>query len=71
MLVVRISVGPYICAMQVVLLTDGMDTRAYRLNWPSSTIIYDISPENVFNRAAQKLKGRYCSTVILFFFKIS
>ncbi|KAL1832944.1 hypothetical protein ACET3Z_002595 [Daucus carota] len=41
---------------QVVLLTDGMDTRAYRLNWPSSTIIYDISPENVFNRAAQKLK---------------
>ncbi|XP_059659565.1 O-methyltransferase 1, chloroplastic isoform X1 [Cornus florida] len=40
---------------QVVLLTDGMDTRPYRLSWPTSTLIFDISPESVFRRAAQKL----------------
>ncbi|KAK7337452.1 hypothetical protein VNO77_18028 [Canavalia gladiata] len=42
---------------QLVLLTDGMDTRPYRLNWPISTIIFDISPERVFKTAAEKLKG--------------
>ncbi|KAE8660607.1 U1 small nuclear ribonucleoprotein A-like [Hibiscus syriacus] len=42
---------------QVVILSDGMDTRPYRLNWPSSTIIFDISPDRVFQNAAQKLKG--------------
>ncbi|XP_039035719.1 putative S-adenosyl-L-methionine-dependent methyltransferase Mflv_0168 [Hibiscus syriacus] len=42
---------------QVVILSDGMDTRPYRLNWPSSTIIFDISPDRVFQKAAQKLKG--------------
>ena len=43
--------------LQVVLLTDGMDTRPYRLKWPASTIIFDISPDNVFKRAAEKLQG--------------
>ncbi|XP_044502986.1 O-methyltransferase 1, chloroplastic [Mangifera indica] len=42
---------------QVVLLTDGMDTRPYRLNWPNSTIIYDISPERIFKNSAKKLEG--------------
>ncbi|KAK9129250.1 hypothetical protein Sjap_009737 [Stephania japonica] len=42
---------------QVVLLTDGMDTRPYRLKWPNSTIIFDISPERVFQRASEKLQG--------------
>ncbi|KAF3436459.1 hypothetical protein FNV43_RR23551 [Rhamnella rubrinervis] len=42
---------------QVVLLTDGMDTRPYRLSWPTSTIIFDISPERIFKRAAEKLEG--------------
>ncbi|KAK7396899.1 hypothetical protein VNO78_18061 [Psophocarpus tetragonolobus] len=42
---------------QLVLLTDGMDTRPYRLNWPTSTIIFDISPESVFKIAAENLKG--------------
>lgn len=42
---------------QVVLLTDGMDTRPYRIRWPMSTIIFDISPDNVFKRAAQDLQG--------------
>lgn len=41
---------------QVVLLTDGMDTRAYRLNWLTSTIIFDVSPERIFKTAAQKLQ---------------
>ncbi|XP_057963908.1 O-methyltransferase 1, chloroplastic isoform X2 [Malania oleifera] len=42
---------------QVVLLTDGMDTRPYRLSWPTSTIIFDISPERVFRIAAEKLEA--------------
>ncbi|KAG6647897.1 hypothetical protein CIPAW_07G109800 [Carya illinoinensis] len=40
---------------QVVLLTDGMDTRPYRLSWPPSTVIFDLSPERVFRSAAEKL----------------
>ncbi|XP_015577198.1 O-methyltransferase 1, chloroplastic isoform X2 [Ricinus communis] len=42
---------------QVVLLTDGMDTRPYRLNWPTSSIIFDISPERIFKKSAERLKG--------------
>ncbi|KAJ4968133.1 hypothetical protein NE237_014834 [Protea cynaroides] len=42
---------------QIVLLADGMDTRPYRLNWPNSTIIFDISPDRVFQTAAQMLEG--------------
>ncbi|XP_068664131.1 O-methyltransferase 1, chloroplastic [Aristolochia californica] len=42
---------------QVVLLTDGMDTRAYRVNWPRSTVIFDISPERVFKVASERLQG--------------
>ncbi|KAL2556679.1 S-adenosyl-L-methionine-dependent methyltransferase superfamily protein [Forsythia ovata] len=41
---------------QVVLLTDGMDTRPYRLNWPASTIIFDVSPERIFRKSTHKLK---------------
>ncbi|KAH7518580.1 hypothetical protein FEM48_Zijuj09G0186500 [Ziziphus jujuba var. spinosa] len=41
---------------QVVLLLDGMDTRPYRLSWPTSTIIFDVSPKRVFKRAAEKLE---------------
>ncbi|KAL7172121.1 hypothetical protein ACSBR2_031756 [Camellia fascicularis] len=41
---------------QVVLLTDGMDTRPYRLCWPTSTIMFDVSLERVFRKAAQKLE---------------
>ncbi|XP_061968095.1 O-methyltransferase 1, chloroplastic isoform X2 [Populus nigra] len=42
---------------QVVLLTDGMDTRPYRLNWPTSTVIFDISSERIFKKSAEKLQG--------------
>ncbi|GJW95928.1 putative S-adenosyl-L-methionine-dependent methyltransferase [Tanacetum coccineum] len=41
---------------QVVLFTDGMDTRGYRLKWSSSTVIYDVSPQSVFKKASQKLQ---------------
>ncbi|PSR89517.1 S-adenosyl-L-methionine-dependent methyltransferase [Actinidia chinensis var. chinensis] len=41
---------------QVVLLTDGMDTRPYRLSWPTSTIMFDVSPAKVFTEAAHKLE---------------
>ncbi|XP_058083658.1 O-methyltransferase 1, chloroplastic isoform X1 [Magnolia sinica] len=42
---------------QIVLLTDGMDTRPYRLKWPHSTIIFDISPGRIFTIASERLKG--------------
>ncbi|KAK3415480.1 hypothetical protein EUGRSUZ_H01107 [Eucalyptus grandis] len=42
---------------QVVLLTDGVDTRPYRLNWPRSTLIFDISPDELYKEAAEKLEG--------------
>ncbi|KAJ8749552.1 hypothetical protein K2173_026201 [Erythroxylum novogranatense] len=42
---------------QVVLLTNGMDTRPYRLHWPTSTIIFDISPEMIYRKSAEKLQG--------------
>lgn len=45
--------------LQVILLTDGMDTRPYRLNWPRSTMIFDISPQKVFERSTQKLESMY------------
>ncbi|KAI3460797.1 hypothetical protein Pfo_017460 [Paulownia fortunei] len=41
---------------QVVLLTDGMDTRPYRLNWPATTILFDVSPDRIFRRSIQKLE---------------
>ncbi|KAL5677300.1 hypothetical protein ACJX0J_013431, partial [Zea mays] len=42
---------------QIVLLTDGMDTRPYRLNWPRLSVIYDVSPGEVFTAATQQLRG--------------
>ncbi|KAL3531474.1 hypothetical protein ACH5RR_010796 [Cinchona calisaya] len=40
----------------VVCGADGMDTRPYRLNWPKSTVIFDISPGRVFKAATLKLE---------------
>eukprot|EP00268_Persea_americana_P055314 TRINITY_DN6420_c1_g1_i6.p1 TRINITY_DN6420_c1_g1~~TRINITY_DN6420_c1_g1_i6.p1 ORF type:complete len:197 (+),score=50.65 TRINITY_DN6420_c1_g1_i6:464-1054(+) len=34
-----------------------MDTRPYRLNWPQSTIIFDISPGRIFKIASERLGG--------------
>lgn len=41
---------------QIVLLTDGMDTRPFRLKWPPMTMLFDISFEPVFEMASKKLK---------------
>ncbi|KAL0457912.1 UNVERIFIED_CONTAM: O-methyltransferase 1, chloroplastic [Sesamum latifolium] len=41
---------------QVVLLTDGMDTRPHRLNWPASTMLFDVSPDRIFRRSIKKLE---------------
>ncbi|KAJ3703835.1 hypothetical protein LUZ61_007540 [Rhynchospora tenuis] len=41
---------------QIVLLSDGMDTRPYRLNWPRLSIIYDLSPERVFALGTKRLQ---------------
>ncbi|KAG0584647.1 hypothetical protein KC19_3G225500 [Ceratodon purpureus] len=43
---------------QVVLLTDGMDTRPYRLPWPSATTVFDVSPSATHNVAVERLEGR-------------
>ncbi|PNT76777.1 hypothetical protein BRADI_1g53360v3 [Brachypodium distachyon] len=42
---------------QIVLLTDGMDTRPYRLCWPRMSVVYDVSPGRIFSTSAQQLKG--------------
>ncbi|CAA2967714.1 S-adenosyl-L-methionine-dependent methyltransferase MSMEG_1480 MSMEI_1444 isoform X3 [Olea europaea subsp. europaea] len=43
---------------QVVLLTDGMDTRRpYRLNWPASTMTFELSPARIYRKSTQKLKN--------------
>lgn len=34
-----------------------METRPYRLSWPRSSVIYDISPGTVFQEASQRLEG--------------
>lgn len=52
----------FIYMVQVVLLSDGMDTRPYRLNWPTSTIIFDISSERIFKKSAEKLAGAHYLT---------
>ncbi|VAI15353.1 unnamed protein product [Triticum turgidum subsp. durum] len=47
---------------QIVLLTDGMDTRPYRLSWPRMSIVYDVSPGRIFSTAAQQLRGAGAKT---------
>nr|CAB3452502.1 unnamed protein product [Digitaria exilis] len=42
---------------QIVLLTDGMDTRPYRLSWPRLSVVYDVSPGKVFSTATRQLRG--------------
>lgn len=44
--------------IQVVLLTDGMDTRPFRLPWPLATTAFDVSPSDTYNFAAERLEGR-------------
>jgi len=42
---------------QVVLLAAGLDTRAYRLDWPEGTHFYEIDQPAVLQHKAQVLAG--------------
>ncbi|XP_020089844.1 uncharacterized protein LOC109711291 isoform X3 [Ananas comosus] len=39
------------------MILDGMDTRPLRMNWPRSSILYDVSPERIFKVTSQRFKG--------------
>ncbi|XP_074268578.1 O-methyltransferase 1, chloroplastic-like isoform X3 [Silene latifolia] len=38
------------------LRENGADTRAYRLTWPNSTLIFDISAEKIYSELSSKLR---------------
>lgn len=40
---------------QVVILASGLDSRAYRLNWPAGTAVYEIDQPKVLEYKAAKL----------------
>ncbi|KAG6555958.1 hypothetical protein Mapa_001898 [Marchantia paleacea] len=40
---------------QIVLMTDGTDTRPYRLNWPSPCVIFDLSPVHMHDATLRKM----------------
>lgn len=40
---------------QVVILAAGLDSRAYRLDWPTGTVIYEIDQPNVLAYKAETL----------------
>ncbi len=41
---------------QVVLLAAGMDTRAFRLEWPSGTILFEVDRREIFDRKEPLLR---------------
>lgn len=42
---------------QVVILAAGLDSRAYRLDWPAGTAVYEIDLPKVLDYKAQTLAG--------------
>jgi methyltransferase (TIGR00027 family) len=40
---------------QIVILASGLDSRAYRLNWPADTTVYEIDQPKVLEYKATKL----------------
>ena len=40
---------------QVVILASGLDSRAYRLDWPAGTVIFEIDQPKVLEYKAEKL----------------
>jgi methyltransferase (TIGR00027 family) len=40
---------------QVVILASGLDSRAYRLNWPAGTVVFEIDQPKVLAYKAQTL----------------
>jgi methyltransferase (TIGR00027 family) len=42
---------------QVVILAAGLDSRAYRLDWPAGTVVYEIDLPKVLEYKSQTLAG--------------
>ncbi|OBI80422.1 class I SAM-dependent methyltransferase [Mycobacterium sp. 1245805.9] len=42
---------------QAVILASGLDTRAYRLNWPNGTVVYEIDQPEVIEFKTRTLAG--------------
>ena len=42
---------------QVVILAAGLDSRAYRLDWPDGTVVYEIDLPKVLEYKAETLSG--------------
>ncbi|OBA76604.1 SAM-dependent methyltransferase [Mycobacterium sp. 1554424.7] len=42
---------------QAVILASGLDTRAYRLNWPAGTVVYEIDQPEVIEFKTRTLAG--------------
>jgi methyltransferase (TIGR00027 family) len=42
---------------QAVILASGLDTRAYRLAWPSGTVVYEIDQPQVIDFKTRRLTG--------------
>jgi methyltransferase (TIGR00027 family) len=42
---------------QAVILASGLDTRAYRLRWPSGTVVYEIDQPQVIDFKTDTLAG--------------
>ena len=40
---------------QVVILASGLDSRAYRLDWPAGTVVFEIDQPKVLQYKAEKL----------------
>lgn len=42
---------------QAVILAAGLDTRAYRLNWPAGTVVYEVDQPEVIEFKSRTLAG--------------
>ena len=45
---------------QVVILASGLDSRAYRLEWPAGTVVYEIDQPKVLEYKAATLADTAC-----------
>ncbi|WP_082951765.1 SAM-dependent methyltransferase [Mycobacterium sp. 852002-51057_SCH5723018] len=48
---------------QVVILAAGLDSRAYRLDWPAGTVVYEIDLPKVLQYKAETLAGHGATPV--------
>jgi methyltransferase (TIGR00027 family) len=48
---------------QVVILAAGLDSRAYRLDWPAGTVVYEIDLPKVLEYKSQTLAGHGATAI--------